>query len=724
MGLMLAPWAIAVGLVSGPGVLAHLLAHGLFLIVAGYGVLTVTLPAGVRPSALVLAPAVGDLTIAALTSFCVRLDMPLGRVWPLWLLLAGLGTLALWRDRLALVRERLAHGVALVVLSALICVVYALPGIRHDAVRRPDGSYNWIYVDTQYFHSIAASIKYCEGKPKMAGTATANLRYHFGEYAVAAATSRFTAIDLGDALVRVTRSASLWGLVLSAYGVGLLLSRRAGNGTFGGIAAVAGLFFYGSLLSLFTDAANSTSPVTGAILFRIPDVAVLADGGPFIHLILGHSMLHGLVAITAVLGLCLLRSDDPTPGDWRRYCCLALPALAVPTDSPAALYCAALAAVLLFWRQRLAPRAWLMLAAMAALFCGAWLLMAFERSQVGAHATIQFDNVTQWWPLVMLVTVGLGCRLTGLDWVRWPLEDPMSVLVSATVVGLLGFTLYLRLYFGNERYGVYFLECMFSLFAFSRLPPHFWRSGPRQRLVASWLGWVKRGLLVLFLLGVTIGVVGLFRADHHSGVKGFSVKLPLTLLLLALAWWLSSWMRRRPRAAAVASAAGLGLLAIGCLAWISAWVNFGLGRMRLDITLTPGEVRGLDRLRELTGPHERFATNRHAIDRLTFLPEKSYGYAALSERPVLLEGTRLEAETFLPDFPTLLAENDALFTTTDPATLRRLAAKYGVNWLVARPGTDLALPRPRPAWLEAVGDTGDLSIYRIRPLPPDLPPRP
>ena len=137
----------------------------------------------------------------------------------------------------------------------------------------------------------------------------------------------------------MTRGASLWALVLSCFGLGTLLSLKATGGKFGGIMSVAGLFFYGSLLSLFTDESNSSSHVTGAILFKIPEVAVLADGGPFSHLILGHSMLHGLGAITAIMGLCLVQRERDAPLTWRGLILLALPALAVAVHSVAALYC-------------------------------------------------------------------------------------------------------------------------------------------------------------------------------------------------------------------------------------------------------------------------------------------------------------------------------------------------------------------------------------------------
>jgi glycosyltransferase involved in cell wall biosynthesis len=81
-------------------------------------------------------------------------------------------------------------------------------------------------------------------------------------------------LKLGDAVARVTRGASLLSLVLSCFGLGTLLSLKANGRTFGGIISVAGLFFYGSTLALFTNAPTSSGHVTRAILFNIPDVGV------------------------------------------------------------------------------------------------------------------------------------------------------------------------------------------------------------------------------------------------------------------------------------------------------------------------------------------------------------------------------------------------------------------------------------------------------------------
>ena len=82
------------------------------------------------------------------------------------------------------------------------------------------------------------------------------------------------------------------------------------------------------------------------------------------------------------------------------------------------------------------------------------------------------------------------------------------------------------------------------------------------------------------------------------------------------------------------------------------WLRYGIGVVKTGITYAPGEVRGLRRLGELMTPDERFATNKHALDMESLAPpnERSYGYSALSERPVLLEGYLARGENLLPWF--------------------------------------------------------------------------
>jgi hypothetical protein len=172
-------------------------------------------------------------------------------------------------------------------------------------------------------------------------------------------------------------------------------------------------------------------------------------------------------------------------------------------------------------------------------------------------------------------------------------------------------------------------------------------------------------------------------------------------------------MKRSIRFSRIGSAVLTGVLLVGFLAWIAPWLNFGLGRMKMDVTLTPGEVQGLNRLRQLAAPNEEFATNKHAVDTLASNRERSYAYGSLSGRPVLLEGYLYRGESALPGFSYLLRDNDLMFTTTDPETLRHIANSRRVQWLVARSGTDIALPRPLPAWIVQQQDCGDLKIYRI-----------
>ena len=73
------------------------------------------------------------------------------------------------------------------------------------------------------------------------------------------------------------------------------------------------------------------------------------------------------------------------------------------------------------------------------------------------------------------------------------------------------------------------------------------------------------------------------------------------LLLLVLAGT-SALMKRSRRFSMVGSAILMGVLLIGFLAWITPWLNFGLGRMKMDVTISPGEVQGLKRLGELAAP--------------------------------------------------------------------------------------------------------------------------
>ena len=710
--LVFLPWLAVVLFTAGGWAALNFLAYAVVISAAGYGVMSLALPAPVRTEVIVLAPAVGILAISAVSAFWLRLRLPLVWVPALWLAFAAPGILGIWADRTIWMKKTVAFGRTLAILSVLICAVYFLPSAHSDAVLRRDGSFNWIYVDTQHFYAISAGIRGGESPPRAPGTATEELLYHFGPYVPAAAISRLDGLDLGDAFARVTRGASLWALVLSCFGVGTLLSLKANGGKFGGIASVAGLFFYGSLLSLFTDERSSASYVTGAILYKIPGIDVLADGGPFSHLVLGHSMLHGLIAITAIMGLCLAQLERETAVDSRGLMLLVLPALAAPMNSVAALYCVGVTGILLFWGHLRAVKSWLLIALMASLFLAAWKIMGYAHAPDAAGARINWHLALQWWPVTIAFIVGLGFRIIAFRWISQPWKNPLSALVLATVVGLLSFSVLLQLDEGNSRYGIYFLQCMFSIFAFSLVKPDSWRSTERSKWAIEWLTLAAKGMAILTGCGLIFDIMK--HVSHgQSEIDAIRAKLLFCFLLALVFAGASLLMKQNLRFSRIGSAVLTAMLLIGFLAWVAPWLNFGMGRMKMDVTVSPGEVSGLNRLHEIAAPNEEFATNKHSVDSLATRRERSYAYAALSQRPVLLEGYLDRGETYLPWFETMLRDNDSMFTTTNPDALRSLASTWHVRWLVARPGTDIALPRPLPAWLVLQQDTGDLKIYRI-----------
>ena len=711
IALALVPFLGTVLFTAGLWPALNQLAYATVVVLAGYCIVGLALPISAREQGILLAPAAGILVVSSLAAFWVRMGLPLIWVLGLWLLLGAGGLLFLWRDRTLWMRGTVAYGGSLVFLSVLVCGVYFLPGARNDAVMRSDGSFNWIYVDTQYNQSIAAGVKNAE-PPKTPGTATADLLYHFGPYAPAALISRVDGLGLGDAFARVTRGVSVWALVLSCFGLGMLLSVKATGSRFGGVLSTAGFFFYGSLFSLFNDEWNSSTHLKGpAFIFNIPGAEVPGSGGPFSHLILGHSVLHGMLAITAVMGLCLLARELDQFWSWRTLALFSLPAIAVAMHSAAALYCIAVVGILLLWERLANLRSWMALVFMLGLFVGAWRIMGFSHAPDAALMTINKHPFGDWWAVAIWFTAGLGLRSLGLRWISRSLRDPLSVLIGASVVGLLSFSLVLHFEHGQQRYGFYFLQCVLALFAFSRLKPGFWRALDRTSWTGEWLMIAASGITVLLVPIILLRASS--RLLHRGSAVSFRQEILPFLLVLVLITLVLLLMKRNQRFSNMSSAVVVCVLSIGFFAWIGPLLNFGMDRMKMDVTVTPGEVRGLERLNELSKPDERFATNKHSMDNFAGSPARSYAYGTLAERPVLLEGYAYQGVTSISGFKDLLRDNDLMFSTADPDRLHQLARTWHVRWLVARPGTDLALARPLPGWLVEQQGTGDLKIYRV-----------
>jgi hypothetical protein len=718
MRLAFLPWlAVVLHTAQGLGAL-NFLGYAILVFAIGYGIVSMALPASARTQVILLAPALGILAVSALTAFWLRLGLPLIWAPTLWLGLMAVGAICLWRDRASWAEGTVAYGLTLALLSALICAVCFLPSASNDLVQRHNGSFNWKYIDTQYFHAMAASIKTGKSPPQTPGTVTAELLYHFGPYAPAAAISRLDGLDLGDAVARVTRGASIWALVLSCFGLGTFLSLKATGTKFGAIMSVAGLFFYGPLLLLipFNGPHYSSGNLIGSLFFKTTNERMLAAGIPYDHLLSGHSVLHGLVAITAIMGVCLAEKARESALTWRGVTLLVLPALAVPVHPVAALYCIGVTGILLFWGRLRKMRSWLPIVLMLGLFLGAWKIMGYSQAPDAAQALFKVHATAQWWMLLMWFLTVLGFRIVGFRWISQSWKEPLSVLVLVSVVGLLAFTLLLSLKDANEKYGIYFLQCMFSIFAFSRVTPRWWHGAERFQMIADWLRVAIKGMSLLVACGFLIGIVA-YATHSKTGISYFLSKFLLASLSLALLATISAMMKRSLRFSRLGSAALMIVLMAGFLAWSTDWVKYAMGWVHTDITYSPGEVRGLRRLGEIMAPVEVFATNKHDVDMTVTGRGRSYGYSALSERPVLLEGYLARNEIMLPWFETLLHDNDLLFTTANPETLRDIARKWHVRFLVARPGTDLNLAKPLPPWLVRLQSSGDLNIYRIDDSP-------
>ena len=466
---------------------------------------------------------------------------------------------------------------------------------------------------------------------------------------------------------------------------------------------------------MFTAETTTLGHLAKALVFNIPRLQVPADGGPFNQLLGGHSMLHGLIAITVVMGLALAASSrERRGGTLDEVGLLVLPAFAVPTNIEVSLYCLGVAAILLFWGRVRELRTWILLGVMVFLFIASWRTMGYSHSQDAGLVTLNRNLAEEWWIFVVWLIGGLGIRLIGFRWISRPTRVPVAFLLLISVVGWLAFALLIHLRDENERYGAYFLQSIFSIFAFSRLTPRFWQRTERGEIALEWLRIVRNSVVILLTTALLFRLVIHFT---HSNAWIASLRLqilPLLVFVVLIFGALALW-ERDSRYAAPLSALVMCVLMVGFLGWVPTWFRFGLQTVPTSVSYPPDEVRGLRRLRDLMPPGQRFATNKHTIERtlpLTSL-NLSYGYSSLAEHPVLLEGYLARGENTLPWFATLFRDNDVLFSTTDPDTLRSTAKKWDVQWLVARPNTDISLPRPLPAWLTEQQGSGSLKIYRI-----------
>jgi hypothetical protein len=726
----IAPWFVTTIAVSGLALgIVFLFALSVLL---GLGYLTASAVVGDLASEerWLLAPGLGYVIACGTLALAVRLGLPAGIGFWVLTFAAAIAVIRFARRTRTAGHRPVEMGLLYVGLFTLVCLIYFLPGAVKDAVTLSDGRFTWIYVDTQYHHAVAASIKTSLGPPKMPGLGIADLEYHFGNYALSGALSAATGIPLSDAYARLVRGAAQLCLLTSAIALGRILSRQAGG--LAGLAAVVGLFFFGSIGSLFSDYVNSSSPVSGAILFEIPNIFVKDDGGPFSHLILGHSVMNGMIGICALTAIILAKSRQPDGIHTGPDISVLLPALVATIHGVAGLGVLGIYMAVLLVTGRWRPRAWTASLLSLTAFLLALKAMGFLGSAAVGHMRLNPVFAETLLMFFVWVFVGLNVRLYALAWITKSRQTKAGLLVALYAIG---YGLYsLVIYDQNDNhsiYGIKFLQCIFSLFAFAALGDHldawlrnenspvrdFWRELPD---FAFWTA-------IVFLVVACVAFGALMISGGLTPSERWSLKMTVfgALAVSALAW-LARLLAAKPTNLSILPKFAIAVvIVLASSAWIAPWLNFGMGRMRMNIQLSKEETNALHILKDLSSPSDLFATNRHEPDALIALRAsklnsanirggRSYSYSTLLERRVLLEGWEY-GEKLQPAFPEVRMDNDTLFDTRDAEEALRIVRKYGIRFIIDTPGTDLAYSHDARSWLVPVPEVAPIKAYKVLP---------
>lgn len=609
--------------------------------------------------------------------------------------------------------QKVQGGVGLSMLSAVVCIVYFTPSVVSDAVHLPGGGYQWMYVDTQYFMAIAASVKSGLSSVRLPGMSAGELDYHFAPYALAGGWSALTGLELGDSVARVARGTAQLSLVLSAVGLGNVVGRKWGAGKVGGLLGGFGLFFYGSLGALFAEQGNSSSQIEQAVLFEIPYMELpISNGGPFTHIMLGHSVLHGLVGITAILGIVLfgLYSQKSAFENLRAYILLPISTLLVAVNSVAGIGAAGIvfSLVLLFSKEKVKP-----VAGVAVSF-GLLVLLLWIMGYIGGgrSSRLKIDlylEDVQWFFVFTWFFVGLGVRIITIYLIRRWRTDPASASVLIATVGFTLFTLLVNdQHWGSDRYGFSFLQSIYSVYGFTLLGV----AAEKFRSGSSPWNWLTERItsagLWSGLLFLTVGFVGLLGYDMawkrlDKVVVGSIAVIVVSISLLYMA---ASYRHRL-----IGAAVGLCVL-LGSLAWVPTVLNFGLNQLNLRVRLQPSEVEALQLVRENSNTGDLVATNRHSIEGIPWRPQRSYAYRALSERPILLEGWRY-GERFHSRFGRIRKNNNKIFESKKCNKVLNIIRKYNVKYIIVRGKQGVKCKKDRSLGVKRL-KKGDTRVYEIK----------
>lgn len=657
----------------------------------------------------------GYLTVSGLIPLSVKLGAnPVAVFWALTILMVVV-SIRHFVQRSSIQIPKLQGLLILVPISLIVALLYYLPGAIRDAVYLPDGSFNWMYVDTQYFHAIASTVKSSVGIPKQPGTSFAYLSYHFGPYSTAGILSAVLNITVGDALVRVVRPIALISLILSTYAAGRFLGRGMEREATGGILAVVGLFFYGSIASLSANPAFSNL-TAGTILSELPHL-IPSSGGLFTHLILGHSQVHGMNALLVLVLILLAKLQTYDERYFKLDPSVFGPAIVFPTSILLGFACLGLYAVVLFWFGARYKRTLLTLGvAISAAILSAWImgyLNTLSSGQVVGFTPAQTMQKNLFSSFVWFY-IGLGVRLYAFTKIKNPFRDPVSATLLILFSGFLATSMFIPDY--DSRYGLLYAQGVLNVFSFAwlSLPLHAAINGDWPDVFSEVNKFIRVVIIssVVFLLCAMACYLLTNNFSDYSISITRTIKYSFELALLSTASLFLFYKAKGLRL--LLTAFMTSIYFFGFSAWVTDWEDYGLGKLKRDVTISKGEVHGLEVLRKLSHKGDIIVTNQHSLpDLKQNRPYRSFEYGALSERPVLIEGWEYSPIKNTPVFNEAYRDNELVFNSDNTDLLKSIINKYKIKYIVAKPGTDLKIVNKFPNWLKTISDTGSLKIYSV-----------
>ena len=705
--LAAAPWVLCLLAFSRPRVALFFLVTCIVLTFAGLALLTVLVPSLRLDSWVLLALPVGLLEASFASALAARfgIDLVIPALFLLLMCLLGAWVLLGRRAEIvALTRSVLPGGLLAVLLSAAICAVHFVPVVLWDGTYRPDGSFGWHCMDAQHWMAMTTSILRGGAPPDMPGLAGAPLWYHYGRFAVAAMVHKVTLCSVADSLFRIVGGVGKISLALSALALGRVLGALRGRRGPAGLLAVFGLFFVGWLswpLSALAAAGELPVRIVGLPPQYLGQLLFYSDAA---------SLLWGSVGLFVVLSV-LLESTSSGDRDRVKRTLPFLATLLVPMNGMAALAAAGVCWIELgyCYRRRLSYLVVICLS-IAVTALSLWVFMNPLRL-VGNTFSFDTDPRPEFFLLFMVCFLGLGTLLLGLGWLQSFPQTAVSRVLMILIVGFFPIFIFLENRDWNDFYGVMFPTVIIIVFAMARL--------------GTWIGdgWLSIARRTLRELGTAIAATaGLFMVLGLAIIVSFGpgsrrlAALPAGAAAAALGGLVLVWSSHKRRAVV---AAGGAIVALLFLIQSMAWVPILLQAIRntRGVSISSGEVKGLLQLRELSRTNSLCVTNHHGIPGVLFRPARSYMYTAISERAFVLEGWRYR-EMDAPGFQEGRRFSEQVFATRNPEVLCRILNQGGVDFVVARPGTDLHVSAAECGCIVKIPDCGSLRVYRVRSLAP------